>query len=166
MVEKATLLLELQEQVLSTTCTNDEYKAALAISPQFEFVHPSVFWTVTQIFASSRDGRVKKSGCMFLAHFLRLASIKQMTLPHIGTCDVAVITIPTIYLLCTDPKYGWPWCYDTTTKYLSLLVAAGIFSKPLQKRGQGVVYHFPLAAYTMPAHGLKKLEQLAKKEQR
>src|SRR5437879_5066656 len=88
MVEKATLLREQQEQALSAACTGDDYRAALAISPQFECIHPSVLSAITQIFASSRDGRVKKSGCVFLAHFLRLANIKQMTLPHIGTCDV------------------------------------------------------------------------------
>ena len=107
----------------------------------------------TKFLLPLHDRRVTVSATVFFAHFLRLARIIQLTLPNLGTCDVAVIHIPTVYELCTNKSlYAWPMCYEATLKYLRLLVAAGVFNKPKQKRGTGVVYHFPL----IPVYGSQR----------
>ena len=147
----------------------EERQAALAISPLFARVDDSVLWVIIKIFASANDGRVVNA-CLFLAHFLRISMVDQRSLfPNTEVCDVAVVALPSVRALSIleKEKYQWPYCYETTLKYFGLLVAAGVFLKPRVKRGNGVVYHFPLGIYTLlPEHAGREVAKLAKKRAR
>jgi len=154
-------ILQPQEHIQEEGFLEEERQAARLVSPLFARVHPSILWVVAKIFAASRDGRVKKGGCVFLAHLLRFSSIDQLSLfPNTEVGDVARICIPNILKLCLNKhKNGWPWCYDTTLKYLHLLVAAGVLVTRPDERG---IYYLPLGTYALlPEHAATQIEKLA-----
>ena len=100
---------------------------------------------VQQLFGS-QDRRCLK-GQAFLDQWLRVASIEQiLLLPHEPPQPVAVLTIPNLRTFCTSPSRVWPWCYDTTTKYLLVLQAAGLLYRMKQPKGMGTTYYFPLTS--------------------
>ena len=100
---------------------------------------------VQQLFGS-QDRRCLK-GQAFLGQWLRVASIEQILLvPHEPPQPVAVLTIQNLRAFCTSPSRVWPWCYDTTAKYLSVLQAAGLLYKVKQSKGMGTTYYFPLTS--------------------
>ena len=140
----------------------EERRSALAISSLIERVDDSVLWIVIKIFAAARDRRVKRGGCLFLAHLLRFSTLVQLSLfqgTEVG--DAARIAIPNILKFCQDKTNGWPWCYDTTLKYLNLLVAAGVLATRPDEPG---IYYLPLSPYALlPEHAAKKVEKLAGK---
>ena len=140
-----------------------EYAAALAVSPLFARIDQSILWTVAKIFASSRDKRVKRGGYLFLAHLLRYSNVDQLSLyPGTEIGDVAKITIPNVLKLCLHKKHnGWLWCYETTLKYLNLLVVAGVLTARPHEQG---IYYISLGSYALlPEHAAQQIEQLARK---
>ncbi|GHO76488.1 hypothetical protein KSD_42590 [Ktedonobacter sp. SOSP1-85] len=101
---------------------------------------------VQQVFGFPQDRRCL-NGQTFLAHWLRVARVEQIPLiPHEGPQPVAVLTIQSLRAFCTSPSLGWPWCYDTTAKYVSVLQAAGLLFKVKQPKGMGTTYYFPLTS--------------------
>lgn len=101
----------------------------------------------------------KSKGLQFLAAFLCLASAKQCSLPGLGTLgtfDCAVITARSIRQLAS--RIGWG--YDTTEKYLVVLVALGFLHK--KKSSDGIEYYFPLHRYAAPIN-LDELETIIEK---
>jgi hypothetical protein len=142
---------------------DDQYQEALEISEQLARVDSSLLNQITKIFATSKDKRVKRGGCLFTAHLLRFSVVDQLSLfPGSEICDVAKITIPNILKLCLDKaRFQWPWCYDTTLKYIGLLVAAGIL---LQRPGERGIYYLPLGPYVLlPQHASQHIEKLIRK---
>lgn len=118
-------------------------------------IHPSVLHLVEQLFAGSQV-----DGILFLWHFLQLAQTMQLSLPGSGVCDVAIISVQSVWDLCTNPSYHWPHSYDTTSKYFRLLCAIGVFIKPRVGRKEHIQYHFPLREYCMPENAIQKLDEL------
>ena len=118
-------------------------------------IHPSVLRLVKQLFAESQV-----DGILFLWHFLQLAQTMQLSLPDSAVCDVAIISVQSVWDLCTNPNYHWPHSYDTTSKYFRLLCAIGVFIKPRVGRKQNIQYHFPLREYRMPGNAFQKLDEL------
>jgi hypothetical protein len=118
-------------------------------------IHPSVLHLVEQLFAGSQV-----DGILFLWHFLQLAQTMQLSLPGSGVCDVAIISVQSVWDLCTNPNYHWPHSYDTTSKYFRLLCAIGVFIKPRVGRKEHIQYHFPLREYCMPENAIQKLDEL------
>ncbi|MGH2638943.1 MAG: hypothetical protein ACRDF4_06645, partial [Rhabdochlamydiaceae bacterium] len=108
-------------------------------------VHDSLLWVTCNIFASSRDRRVKRGGILFLAHLLRMSEIIQLSLfPGTEVGDVARIVIPNILKLCRKrQENGWGWCYDTTLKYLHLLIAASVLVTHPHEPG---IYYLPFGS--------------------
>ncbi|WP_244422441.1 hypothetical protein [Ktedonobacter racemifer] len=101
---------------------------------------------VQQLFGFPRDRRCL-NGREFLAHWLRVATLERIRLaPREDPQTVVVLKVQSIRTLCTSPSYAWPWCYDTTTKYLSVLQAASLLFKVKQPRGMGACYYFPLTS--------------------
>ena len=98
----------------------------------------------------------KNKGLQFLAALLCLASAKQCSLPGLGTFDCAVITARSIRQLAS--RIGWG--YDTTEKYLVVLVALGFLHKG--KSSDGIEYYFPLHRYSAPID-LDELEIIIEK---
>lgn len=133
-------------------------RAAQAICPLIGQVHQSTLWVLAKIFAGDRDRRVKRGGILFAAYLLLHASLVQRSLfegTEVG--DVARICIPNVLKLCRAED--WPWCYDTTLKYLRLLVTAGVL---LTRPGEPGIYYLPLCAYVLlPEHAHGQLEKLA-----
>ncbi len=138
------------------TMPTDEYQRSLLISPSFKRVDDSVLELISQIFSS--DDRRAINGFHFLAHFLRLAQIVQLSL--FPDCDVAVISVQSVWMLCTSNTYAWPFSYEATSKYLRLLCALGLFSKPARRKSDPVTYHFPLRSYTAPESTSAALQSL------
>ena len=139
------------------TPRRDEFQEALSLCPHVARVDDSVLWVVSKIFDSARDRRVKKGGYLFLAYFLRLSTIDQLSLfPGTEKCDVAVVQVRRVIDLCKLPKDQWPWCYESTLKYLDLLVAAGVFERHHLGRGRGQAIHFPLRPYMLIPEGAEK----------
>ena len=120
----------------------EEQPMALSL---LHLVPPALQEQVQQLFGS-HDRRCLK-GQAFLAQWLRLAHIEQIALlPHEPPHPVAVLTIQNLRVFCTSPLSAWPWCYDSTTKYLSVLQAAGLLYKVKQPKGMGTSYYFPLTS--------------------
>lgn len=141
---------------------DEERRAAQAVSPLIVRVDDSILWVVTRIFAAPGDRRVKRGGCVFLAHLLRFATLVQLSLfPATEVGDVARIAIPNILKFCRNKANGWPWCYDATLKYLGLLVAAGVLVTRPDEPG---IYYLPLDIYALlPEYAGRRIEQLAAK---
>lgn len=118
-------------------------------------IHPSVLRLVEQLFAGSQV-----DGILFLWHFLQLAQTMQLSLPDSGVCNVAIISVQSVWDLCRNPNYHWPHSYDTTSKYFRLLCAIGVFIKPKVGRKENIQYHFPLREYCMPENAFQKLDEL------
>jgi hypothetical protein len=131
---------------------------ALEVCRSFEQVDASVLLVIERIFSSEVDRRAI-NGFQFLAHFLRLAQIMQLAL--FPGCDVAVVSFKSVWDLCTTPSYAWPYSYDATSKYLRLLCALGIFSKPRRSKHDPVIYQFPLRPYQAPIGVDAALTQLS-----
>ncbi|WP_236601644.1 hypothetical protein [Ktedonobacter sp. SOSP1-52] len=107
---------------------------------------PLVLLEQVQLLFGSQDRRCL-NGQEFLAQWLRGAHVEQIPLlPHEPALPVAVLTVQNLRAFCTSPLSAWPWCYDTTTKYLSVLQAAGLLLKVKQPKGMGATYYFPLTA--------------------
>lgn len=141
---------------------DEERRAAHAISSLIEQVDDSVLWIVIKIFAAARDKRVKRGGCLFIAHLLRFSTLVQLSLFQ-GTeiSDAARIAIPNILKFCKNRANGWPWCYDTTLKYLDLLIWAGVLVTRPDEPG---VYYLPLNTYVLlPEYAARQVEKLAGK---
>jgi hypothetical protein len=144
--------------------TEDEPNEAYAVCSLIDQVHPSLVWITCNIFASAHDKRVKRGGTLFLAHLLRFASIVQFSFfADTELSDFAKISIPNIAAICASrakkAHSGWPWCYDTTTKYLKLLIAAGIL---ITRNDEPGIYYLPLNEYTLlPEYADQHIEQLA-----
>jgi hypothetical protein len=147
----------------------EDRQAALAISHLIARVDESILWVVIKIFAASRDKRVKRGGCLFLAYLLRFSVVDQISLfPGTEICNVAKICIPNIRKISWSRAWkqesGWPWCYETTTKYIGLLIAAGVL---ITRSGEPGIYYLPLGAYVLlPDHARKQLEKLAERRPR
>lgn len=119
------------------------------------YVHPTVLRLIAVLFAHANI-----DGLEFLWHLLRLSTVIQLAM--FPGCDVAKIEIRSIWSLCTEPEYSWPWSYATTEKYFRILSAIGVFLKPSKKkRDEKQIYYFPLRPYEMPHDAYQKLEQLA-----
>src|SRR5713226_2013516 len=148
------------------TADPDAYTLAVSVSPHFGRLDASILWVVTKIFADAHDKRVKQGGYLFLAHLLRWCHIDQLSL-FAGTelCDVATICIPNILKLCLNKQQnGWVWSYETTLKYLNLLVAAGVL---VTRQGEPGIYYLPLGAYTLlPEQAAGQIAKLAGKRAR
>lgn len=156
------------------TLPQEELEQAQLLSDLIRRVDRSTLYVVRKIFADGQDRRVKRGGLLFLACLLRMSIVVQITLWD-GTeiCDAARIDIPNVYKLWEKRKVtGWKWCYDTTSKYLKLLVAAGVLitaeqvteEKRRTKKGERGVYYLPLGNYAFrPEYAKGQLEKLATK---
>ncbi|EFH88830.1 hypothetical protein Krac_10332 [Ktedonobacter racemifer DSM 44963] len=114
---------------------------------------------VQQLFGS-QDRRCL-NGQVFLNQWLRVASIKQIPLvPHEPPHPVAVLTIQNLRAFCSSPSHVWPWCYDSTAKYLSVLQAAGLLYKVRQPKGMGTTYYFPLTSTPCLPVSVEQVQQL------
>ncbi|GHO77236.1 hypothetical protein KSD_50070 [Ktedonobacter sp. SOSP1-85] len=115
---------------------------------------------VQQVFGFPQDRRCL-NGHAFLAHWLRVARVEQIPLvPHEGSQPVAALTIQSLRAFCTSPSLGWPWCYDTTAKYVSVLQAAGLLFKVKQPKGMGTTYYFPLTSTPCLPVCVEQVQQL------
>lgn len=141
---------------------DEERQAAQTISGLIARVDDSILWVASRIFAAPHDRRVKRGGCVFLAHLLRFATLVQLSLfPETEVGDVARIAIPNIFKFCRNKANAWPWCYDATLKYLGLLVAAGVLVTRPDEQG---IYYLPLDVYALlPEYAEKQIEKLATK---
>lgn len=150
-----------RDRVIGVAATEADRQAALEICPLVGQVHDSTLWVVDKIFADSRDRRVRRGGSLFVAHLLRLGTLIQLSLfPGTEAGDVVRIAIPNVLKLCLNRrKNGWGWCYDTTLKYIRLLVAAGVLITRPDEPG---IYYLPLGAYALPPeHAARQVEKLA-----
>ncbi|WP_201394754.1 hypothetical protein [Ktedonobacter sp. SOSP1-52] len=117
---------------------------------------------VQQLFGS-HDRRCLK-GRAFLNQWLRVARIEQIPLvPHEPPHPVAVLTIQNLRAFCISPSSAWPWCYDSTTKYLSVLQAAGLLYKVRQPKGVGTTYYFPLTSTPCLPVCAEQVQQLTRR---
>jgi hypothetical protein len=134
------------------------YQEALAICSLYALLDQSIRYALHTVFGPSTDKRVKRGGNIFIAHLLRFGSMVQDSLfPGTEICDCARIVIPNILAFTKDPS--WPWCYDTTLKYLNLLVAAGILITKPEERG---IYYLPIGPYVLlQEHAKQQIEHLA-----
>ncbi|WP_201372905.1 hypothetical protein [Ktedonobacter robiniae] len=116
---------------------------------------------VQQVFGFPQDRRCL-NGQEFLVHWLRVARIEQIPLlPHEPPQPVAVLTIQSLRAFCTSLSPAWPWCYDSTAKYLSVLQAAGLLLKVKQPKGMGTRYYFPLTSTPCLPVCVEQVQQLA-----
>lgn len=149
-------LVERQEVFLE-----EERRAARAISPLIDRFDDSVLWNVAKIFSAGHDKRVKRGGCVFLAYLLRFSTFVQRSLfPGTEVGDAARIAIPNILRICQNKENGWPWCYESTLKYLDLLVAAGILVKRPDEPG---IYYLRSTYALRQEDAIERIEKLAKK---
>lgn len=141
--------------------TEEEWSAARIISPLIDRVDKSTLFVACKLFADPLGRRRSLGALSFLAHLLRYSTVDQMSL-FAGSeiCDVAKIHIPNMLKMCRNKKInGWPWCYDTTTKYISLFVAVGVLITHENKPG---IYYLPLGAYVLlPKRAEQSIEKLA-----
>lgn len=146
--------------IVQDTEDEQQYQEALAICSLYALLDQSIRYALHNVFGPSNDKRVKRGGHIFLARLLRFGTLVQDSLfPGTEICDYARIVIPNILVFTRDPS--WPWCYDTTLKYLNLLVAAGILITKPDERG---IYYLPMGPYVLlQEHAKQQIEHLAHK---
>ncbi|EFH84972.1 hypothetical protein [Ktedonobacter racemifer] len=163
MLNKASILqpADAPESVPSSHPADVEvYEEQVIAQHALQMVPVALLEQVQQLFGFPQDRRCL-NGQVFLAHWLRVAHLKQISLvPHEGPQLVAVLTIQSLRAFCTSPSLVWPWCYDTTTKYISVLQAAGLLLKVKQPKGMGTTYYFPLTSTPCLPVCVEQVQQL------
>ncbi len=130
-----------KERVAAASLQQNDSRSTLpAGGVEQERVDPFTLQVIDQLFPGHH-------GVKFLAALLRLATVKQRTLPELGvpeTADVAVITVQSIRTLARQIGLS----YDTAEKYIVVLCYLRLLYK--QRHRRQIVLHFPLCRCQLP----------------